>query len=145
MTNKLILLVEDNPDDETLTIMALRENNILNEIQVVRDGAEALDYLMCRGEYSDRDPKILPQLVILDLNLPKISGLEVLKQIRKATHTQFLPVVILTTSKDENDLVTGYKNGANSYVRKPVNFEEFATAVKQVGLYWLILNENMNY
>ncbi len=141
MSNKTILLVEDNPDDEALTIRALKKNNILNEVVVARDGAEALDYLFCQGDYSSRDPEAIPQLVLLDLKLPKIGGLEVLKQIRGNVRTEYLPVVILTTSKEEQDIIDGYKLGANSYVCKPVNFNEFAIAIKQLGLYWLILNE----
>lgn len=142
MAERTILLVEDNSDDEILTIRALKNNNIFNEVVVVRDGAEALDYLFCRGEYTDRDPGLLPQVVLLDLKLPKVDGLEVLRQIRANERTELLPVVILTSSKEEQDLINGYKLGANSYVRKPVNFDEFSEAIKQLGLYWLILNEN---
>ena len=142
MKDKIILLVEDNPDDEALTIRALKKNNILNEVIVARDGAEALDYLFCRDKYADRDPNQLPQLILLDLKLPKIGGLEVLKQIRENTRTKYLPVVILTTSKEEQDINKGYELGVNSYVCKPVNFNEFAQAIKQLGLYWLILNED---
>lgn len=142
MEKKMILLVEDNADDEALTIRALHKHNILNEMVVARDGVEALDYLFCRGEYSERDPSMLPQVVLLDLKLPKVSGLEVLEQIRSNDRTEHLPVVILTSSNEEQDVIDGYKLGANSYVRKPVNFTEFSEAVKQLGLYWLILNEN---
>jgi two-component system response regulator len=141
MHKKTIFLIEDNPDDEALTIRALRKNNILNEVVVAHDGAEALDYLFCQGEHADRDPGMLPQVVLLDLKLPKLDGLEVLEQIRANKRTKYLPVVILTSSKEEWDIVNGYRLGANSYVRKPVNFQEFSEAVKQLGLYWLILNE----
>jgi len=141
MAEKNILLVEDNPDDEALTLRALKKNNILNKVVVTRDGAEALDYLFYRGEYENRTPGLLPQIVLLDLKLPKVDGLEVLRQIRSDKRTKFLPVVILTSSKEDKDLINGYELGANSYVRKPVNFEQFSEAVKQLGLYWLILNE----
>jgi len=142
MNEKVIFLVEDNPDDEALTIRALRKNKIMNEVVVARDGAEALDYLFCRGEYANRDPGLLPQVVLLDLKLPKMDGLEVLEQIRANKRTKSLPVVILTSSKEEKDLMNGYKLGVNSYVRKPVDFQEFSEAVKNLGLYWLILNES---
>ncbi len=142
MNEKTIFLVEDNPDDEALTLRALRKNNILNEVIVARDGAEALDYLFCRGEYADRDPGLLPQVVLLDLKLPKVDGMEVLRQIRANERTKCLPVVILTSSKEERDIINGYRLGANSYVRKPVDFGEFSAAVRQLGLYWLILNES---
>ena len=141
MDDKMILIVEDNPDDEALTLRALNKNNIGNRLMVVRDGAEALDYLFCTGIYSDRDPLDLPQAILLDLKLPKIDGLEVLKSIRSDVRTRLLPVVVLTSSKEEQDLLQSYKNGANSYVRKPVNFNEFLEAARQIGLYWLILNE----
>jgi len=140
--NKIILLVEDNPDDEELTMRALKKNNISNEIVVARDGAEALDYLFARGKYSKRDTSIMPQLILLDLKLPKIDGIEVLKQIRSDDRTKLLPVVILTLSKEQQDLVDGYSSGANSYIRKPVDFKEFVKAVGQLGLYWLVLNES---
>jgi len=142
MDEKVIFLVEDNPDDEALTIRALRKNNILNEVVVARDGVEALDYLFCRGEYADREPNLLPQIVLLDLKLPKVDGLEVLVQIRANKRTKYLPVVILTSSKEEKDIIDGYELGANSYVRKPVGFDEFTKAIKNLGLYWLILNES---
>jgi len=141
MEDKMILIVEDNPDDEILTIRALKKNNIGNRLVVVRDGAEALDFLFCAGAYSDRDPQDLPQTILLDLKLPKVDGLEVLKRIRANPRTGLLPVVILTSSKEEQDLLQSYRNGANSYVRKPVDFNEFLEAARQLGLYWLILNE----
>jgi two-component system response regulator len=138
---KMILLVEDNPDDEALTLRALRKNNIGNELHVVRDGAEALEFLFCTGAYADRDPHKKPEVILLDLKLPKVDGLEVLRQIRADKNTQLLPVVILTSSKEEQDRIRGYSLGANSYVRKPVDFTEFVDAVRQLGLYWLVLNE----
>jgi len=138
---KAILLVEDNPDDEVLTRRALKKNNIGNEVIVARDGAEALDYLFATGTYEGRDPSILPQVVLLDLKLPKVDGLEVLRRIRANERTKLLPVVILTSSKEQRDLVDGYGYGANSYIRKPVDFAQFVEAVRQLGLYWLVLNE----
>ena len=132
---KVILLVEDNEQDELLTIRALKGNNILNKVVVAHDGAEAIDYLFGKGMGD------LPQIVLLDLKLPKVDGLEVLKRIRAEKRTKMLPVVILTTSNEESDLVSGYKLGVNSYVRKPVDFDEFTQAVKQLGLYWLIINQ----
>lgn len=141
MKEKMILLVEDNPDDEALTIRALKKNNIGNELVVVRDGAEALDFLFCTGAYAAREIKDLPQIVLLDINLPKIDGLEVLRRIRSNQATSLLPVVILTSSKEQQDIVNGYTLGANSYVRKPVDFNQFVEAVRQLGLYWLVLNE----
>ncbi len=141
MENKMILLVEDNPDDEALTLRALKKNNIGNELVIVRDGAEALDFLFGTGAFAGRDPSQLPQVVLLDLKLPKIDGLEVLRRVRENPITQLLPVVILTSSKEEQDMITSYKLGANSYVRKPVDFNQFVTAVRQLGLYWLVLNE----
>ena len=139
-SKKVILLVEDNPDDEALTLRALRKNNILNEVVVARDGAEALDYLFCTGAYAGRDASVQPQLVLLDLKLPKIDGLEVLKRLRADERTRLQPVVILTTSREDRDVVASYSLGANSYIRKPVDFEEFTEAVRQLGLYWLVLN-----
>ncbi len=136
-----ILLVEDNPDDELLTLMAFRENNIMNNIVIARDGEEALDYLFGKGMYSDRDVNILPQLILLDLKLPKVDGLEVLQQIRSTAGTMYLPVVVLTSSREEMDIIKSYQLGANSYIRKPVDFEQFSDAIKQLGLYWLVLNE----
>ncbi len=141
MEEKMILLVEDNPDDEALTLRALKKNNIGNKVTVVRDGAEALDFLFCAGPYAGRDPRDLPQVILLDLKLPKVDGLEVLRRIRADKRTSLLPVVILTSSKEEQDMLEGYKSGANSYVRKPVDFNQFVEAVHQLGLYWLVLNE----
>jgi two-component system response regulator len=141
MENKTILLVEDNADDEALTFRALTKNNIGNQLIVARDGVEALDYLFATGQYSGRDVNAGPQVVLLDLNLPKVSGLEVLRRLRANERTKHLPVVILTSSNEEQDRLHGYENGANSYVRKPVDFNQFIEAVRQLGLYWLILNE----
>jgi len=141
MENKMILLVEDNPDDEALTLRALKKNNIGNELSVARDGAEALEFLFCTGAYADRDPHDMPQVILLDLKLPKVDGLEVLRRIRADERTQLLPVVILTSSNEDRDRIEGYKLGANSYVRKPVDFNQFVVAVRQLGLYWLVLNE----
>lgn len=137
----MILLVEDNPDDEALTLRALKKNNIGNELYVVRDGAEALEFLFCTGAYAERDPRDKPEVILLDLKLPKVDGLEVLRRIREDKNTHLLPVVILTSSKEEQDRIRGYSLGANSYVRKPVDFTEFVDAVRQLGLYWLVLNE----
>jgi two-component system, response regulator len=136
-----ILLVEDNPDDIDLTLRAFRRSNLANEVIVVRDGVEALEYLFGTGRYANRDVEALPQLVLLDLKLPLLSGLEVLDRLRAHAKTKLLPVVILTSSTEERDLVNGYSLGANSYVRKPVDFEQFADSVKQLGLYWLVLNQ----
>jgi two-component system response regulator len=141
MRDKIILLVEDNPDDELLTLRALRKNNVLNKVVVARDGVEALDYLFGTGRHSGRDTAVMPQLILLDLKLPKIDGLEVLKRLRADERTRLLPVVILTSSREEQDMLDGYGFGANSYVRKPVNFEQFVQAIEQLKLYWLILNE----
>lgn len=141
MKDKIILLVEDNPDDVELTLRALKKNNIRNEIVVARDGAEALDYLLGEGAYAGRDRAIMPAVILLDLKLPRVDGLEVLQRIRSEERTKLLPVVILTSSKEEKDLISGYKLGANSYIRKPVDFNQFIEAVRQLGLYWLILNE----
>jgi two-component system response regulator len=141
MPDKVILLVEDNPDDEELTLRALAKNNIRNEVVVARDGAEALDYLFGTGKYAGRDVALTPQIILLDLKLPKIDGLEVLRRLRADEQTQMLAVVILTSSKEEQDLLNGYKLGANSYIRKPVDFAQFTEAVRQLGLYWLVLNE----
>jgi two-component system, response regulator len=141
LKSNMILLVEDNPDDEELTLRALRKNNIGNNLVVARDGAEALEFLFCTGAYADRDPHDLPQVILLDLKLPKVDGLEVLNRIRSEERTHLLPVVILTSSREEQDLIKGYQLGANSYVRKPVDFNRFIEAVRQLGLYWLVLNE----
>jgi two-component system response regulator len=141
MNTKPILLVEDNPDDEALAIRAFKKSKMTNEIIVVRDGAEALDYLFAQGAHADRDASVLPSVMLLDLNLPKIDGLEVLRRLREQPHTHKLPVVILTSSKHEEDLVRSYDLGANSYVRKPVDFNEFVEAVGHLGMYWLLLNE----
>jgi len=141
MENKIILLVEDNPDDEALTLRSLNNSNVVNEIVTTRDGAEALDYLFGKGEYIGRDTRIMPEVILLDLKLPKIDGLDVLRQIRGDQRTRFLPVVILTSSDEEQDLVESYKLGANSYVRKPVDFLQFADAVRQLQLYWMLLNQ----
>jgi two-component system, response regulator len=138
---KVILLVEDNPDDEALTVRALRKNNIKNEVIVAHDGAEALDYLSGQGKYAGRDTRSTPQVVLLDLNLPKVDGLEVLRQLRAFEHTKLLPVVVLTSSNEERDRIRSYGLGANSYVRKPVDFNQFMEAARQLGLYWLVLNE----
>ena len=141
VSDKIILLVEDNPDDEALTLRALRKNNIGNEVVVARDGAEALDYFFGTGAYAGRDMTIMPSMTLLDLKLPKIDGLEVLKRLRADDRTKLIPVVILTSSKEEQDLINGYSLGANSYIRKPVDFGQFVEAVRQLGLYWLVLNE----
>jgi two-component system response regulator len=135
-----ILLVEDNPDDEALTLRAFKKNNILNPIAVCRDGAEALDFLFATGMYGDRVDEPLPQLVLLDLKLPKLDGTEVLRRIRANERTRLLPVVVLTSSKEDRDVIESYQLGANSYVRKPVDFTEFLAAVRSLGLFWLVLN-----
>jgi len=138
---KVILLVEDNGDDEVLTLRALKRHNISNPVVVARDGVEALDYLFGTGAHAGRDTGALPQVMLLDLKLPRLDGLEVLKRVRADERTRRLPVVILTSSREESDVVRGYDLGANSYVRKPVDFTEFLESVRQLGLYWLILNE----
>ena len=142
MRKKIILLVEDNPDDELLAIRALEKNNIMNEVVVARDGAEALDNLFGAGAYTGRDMSVMPQIILLDLKLPKIDGLEVLRRLRNNERTKLLPVVVLTSSKEERDLTESYSLGANSYIRKPVNFAQFTEAIRQLGLYWLVLNES---
>lgn len=141
MGDKIILLVEDNPDDEALTLRALKKNNIQNRVVVTRDGAEALDYFFGTGAYAGRDMSVMPTVTLLDLKLPKVDGLEVLRRLRADERTRNIPVVILTSSKEEQDLLNGYKLGANSYIRKPVDFIQFTESVRQLGLYWLVLNE----
>jgi len=138
---KTILLVEDNPDDQILTKAALKMNNIVNDVVIAENGVEALEYLHGEGKWEGRNVEDLPALVLLDLNMPKMGGFDVLKHIRSDPLTALLPVVILTTSKEDRDLVDSYKNGANSYVKKPVDFDEFTEAAKQLGLYWLMVNE----
>lgn len=137
-----VLLVEDNPDDELLTIRAFQKSNFRNEVVVARDGAEALDYLFATGTHADRNPDDLPHLILLDLKLPKVDGLEVLERIRADERTRFIPVVILTSSKEQDDLIRSYANGANSYIRKPVDFNQFFQAIQQLGMYWLVMNES---
>jgi two-component system, response regulator len=137
----IVLLVEDNPDDELLTRRTLNKSNVCNEVVVVRDGAEALDYLFGTGTYNGRDSGVMPQVVLLDLDLPKIDGLEVLMRIRSDERTRRLPTVILTSSEDQQDLVEGYGLGANGYVRKPLDLAQFRAAVQKLGLYWVVLNE----
>ena len=139
--DETILLVEDDPDDELLTRRTLKKNNICNEVVVARDGAQALDYLFATGEYEGRDPSVMPQVVLLDLGLPKLDGLEVLGRIRADERTRLLPVVILTSSENQEDVVDGYGLGANSFVRKPVDMERFCEAVVELGMYWMVLNE----
>jgi CheY-like chemotaxis protein len=141
MFNKTILLVEDNADDEELTIRALKKNNVTNELVVARDGVEALDYLFGSGAYAGRDISALPGMVLLDLKLPKIDGLEVLRRIRADERTRRMPVTVLTSSKEDQDVIKSYDLGANSYIRKPVDFSQFSEAVRQLGMYWLMLNE----
>jgi CheY-like chemotaxis protein len=138
---KVILLVEDNPDDEALTVRALKKNNVLNEVAVARDGVEALEYLFGEGSYANRDTSLVPQVILLDLKLPKLDGLGVLRRLRADPRTKLLPVVLLTSSTEEEDLLKGYGHGANSYVRKPVDFDKFKEAIRQLSLYWLVLNE----
>jgi two-component system, response regulator len=139
--SKTILLVEDNPDDAALTLRAFKRNNMLNPVVVARDGVEALDIVFARGTYAERAGKPLPTLIILDLKLPKIDGLGVLRALRGDERTRLIPVVILTSSKEEQDLIQGYSLGANSYVRKPVDFAEFQEAVRILGIYWLMTNQ----
>lgn len=141
MDAKIILLVEDNPDDEALTLRAFKKSNILNAVVVARDGVEALDYLFGTGAYDGRDLRVQPQVILLDLKLPKLDGLDVLRRLRADERTRLLPVVILTSSREEQDLIQSYSLGANSYIRKPVDFTQFGEAIQQLGLYWLVLNE----
>lgn len=141
MKNKVVLLVEDNPDDEELTRLAFEECRLANKLVVVRDGQEALDYLFAVGKYADRDTREMPQVILLDLKLPKVDGLEVLSRVRADERTRLLPVVILTSSKEEQDLVESYSLGANSYIQKPVDYNQFVEAVRQLGMYWLVLNQ----
>lgn len=143
MDSKIIFLVEDNPDDEALMLRALKKNNIANDIVVAHDGAEAVDYLFATGEYSARDTEDQPQLILLDLKLPKLDGLEVLKRIRSDSRTKYIPVVVLTTSKEQRDIVESYHLGANSFVQKPIDFNEFMEATRQLGTYWLLLNQTI--
>ncbi len=139
--DKVILLVEDNEDDEELTLRSLRKSNIANEVVVARDGSEALEYLFCEGKYADRDPSSNPGVVLLDLKLPKLNGIDVLKRMRADERTQLIPVVVLTSSSEDEDMLQSYRCGANSYVRKPVEFGAFADAVANLGLYWVLLNQ----
>jgi two-component system response regulator len=139
---KTILLVEDNPNDEELTLRALRKANIANEVFVARDGQEALDFLFGTGNQAGRDPRVMPAVVLLDLKLPKLNGLDVLNRMRADPLTKFIPVVVLTSSSEEEDMLKSYRSGANSYVRKPIEFSAFAHAVTQLGMYWLLLNQN---
>jgi two-component system response regulator len=141
MKDKVILLVEDNSRDEALTRRALKKSNVVNEVIVAHDGVEALDYLFGTGTYFGRDTTVLPQLILLDLKLPKLNGLQVLERIRGEERTKRLPVVVFTSSSEEEDMIKSYDLGANSYIRKPVDFEQFLEATKQLGLYWLVLNE----
>jgi CheY-like chemotaxis protein len=141
VSSKTILLVEDNPDDEALAIRALKRHHISNEIVVARDGVEALDYLFGTGQYTGRDLSLKPTVVLLDLKLPRVDGLEVLRRLREDERTRLLPVVILTTSNEEQDMLDSYSFGCNSYIRKPVDFIEFSEAIRQLGMYWLLMNE----
>jgi len=141
MKSKSILLVEDNPDDVELTIRALAKSHVANKLDLAADGVEAMEYLAGTGKFAGRDPSVLPQVVLLDLKMPRMDGLEVLRRIREDERTRLLPVVVLTTSSEERDRIESYKLGANSYIRKPVDFVQFAESVRQLGLYWLVLNE----
>jgi two-component system response regulator len=141
MSEKMIMLVEDNPDDEELTLRALRQSKIANEIVVTRDGSEALDFVFAKGKYEGRDSSHMPAVVLLDLKLPKLSGLEVLQRLRADPRTKLIPVVVLTSSSEDEDMLRSYQFGANSYVRKPIEFGAFAAAVTQLGLYWMLLNQ----
>ncbi|MCE5313495.1 MAG: response regulator [Armatimonadota bacterium] len=141
MSRSIILLVEDNADDVALTKRAFKKSNILNKVVVAGDGIEAMNYLFCEGEYAGRDPDEMPAVVLLDLKLPRVDGMEVLRRVRADERTKLLPIVVLTSSKEEEDVIRSYSLGANSYVRKPVDFNEFVEAVSRLGLYWLIVNE----
>jgi two-component system response regulator len=143
MNEHIILLVEDNPDDELLTVRAFAKSNIANKVIVVRDGVEALDWLFATGEHAERDTSVEPQIILLDLKLPRLDGLEVLRRIRADARTALLPVIIMTSSNEEEDVLKSYQLGANSYIRKPVEFDRFAEAVKNLGLYWLVLNQKL--
>ena len=145
MENIEILLVEDNPNDEELTLYALRKNNIFNQIQVVRDGAEALEYIFCTGAFADRQINDPPKVVLLDLKLPKVDGLEVLERIKADARTRIIPVVVLTSSQEERDIVESYQLGVKSYIVKPVDFEQFNEAVRHIGFYWMLLNKTPSY
>ena len=142
MSEKIILLVEDNPDDVALTLRALKKNNIANKVVVTRDGEEALEYLTASGRHAERNPSDLPEVILLDLKLPKVSGLDVLRAIRGNPQTRLLPVVVLTSSSEEQDILASYGLGANSYIRKPVDFDQFTESVRTLGLYWLVLNQS---
>jgi len=141
MNEPIILLVEDNPDDEELTRLALADSNITNQLVVAHDGQEALDWLYCEGQHAERSPCLVPSVVLLDLKLPRVNGLEVLERLRNDTRTRRVPVVILTSSREEQDMMRSYDLGANSYIRKPVDFEQFTHAIKELGIYWMVLNE----
>lgn len=143
MSRSTILLVEDNPDDVALTLRAFKKSNILNEVIVAQDGVEAIDYVFATGAYAGRNAEEMPQLILLDLKLPKMDGMEVLRRLRADNRTKILPIVILTSSKEDQDIVNGYNLGANSYIRKPVDFAQFSDAIQQLGLYWLVLNETL--
>lgn len=138
-----ILLVEDDPNDQELAQLALEENRVKNQLVIVEDGVEALDYIFAKGKYGDRDPHELPQVVLLDLKLPKLSGLDVLKRLRENERTKYLPVVIFTSSKEQQDIVESYRFGANAYVRKPIDFSQFSRAVSQLGIFWVLMNESV--
>lgn len=141
MSERVILIVEDNPDDELLVLRALRQNRLANEIVVARDGVEAMDYLLGRGVYADHDTRLMPQLILLDLKLPRVDGIQVLRQIRAHERTKLIPVVVLTSSDEDRDVTASYELHVNSYVRKPVDFNQFVEAIRHIGLYWLVLNQ----
>ncbi len=138
--DKVILLIEDNPDDELLTLRALRQNKLANDIVVTRDGEEALEYLFATGKYANREARQNPQLILLDLKLPKVDGFEVLRRLRENEKTRLIPVVVLTSSDEDKDMIESYELAANSYVRKPVDFDQFSEAIRQIGMYWLVIN-----